>query len=243
MLALVLGVFAGCADTGTSEDSGSPAVGQDGQTCGGPATDLGSTLKIITDPAGCPGGSNTFWRGQLGGAWTEPKIIGYHNGEVPAVACAPADSKPSDFANNALYCPSDDTLAYSVEFMADLAATNPDYPLFVLLHELGHRATHISSSEGAVSRAEENQADCLAGLQTKFADDAHRLNLLDAAGGALLFYQLGDTRGGWFDQEAMAPDAHGTPRQRAQAFAFGYFRDLGYCQKLGKSPTGSVPLI
>jgi predicted metalloprotease len=163
---------------------------------------------------------------------------------VPAIACAAADSDPAEFAENALYCPADDTIAYSVEFMSELAAMDPNYPLFVLLHEIGHRATNIADTVGAVSRSEENQADCLAGLQTKFADDAGRLNLLDAAGGALLFFQLGDTRGGWFDNEAAtASDAHGTPRQRVQSFTFGYFRDRGYCKELGQSQTGSVPLI
>ncbi len=244
LLVLAVGAFAGCADVGTPENSIAPAGGQVALTCGGRATDLRSALLIVTDPAGCPGGVNTFWGARLGDAWTPPKIVGYRNGEVPAIACAARGSDPAAFADNALYCPVDDTIAYSAEFMAELAAMDPNYPLFVLLHEIGHRADRIAGTVGAVSRAEENQADCLTGLQTKSADDAGRLDLLDAAGGALLFFQLGDTRGGWFDQEvATAPGAHGTPRQRVQSFTFGYFRDIAYCRGLGESPTGSVSLF
>jgi predicted metalloprotease len=170
------------------------------------------------------------------------KIVEYRNGQVPGVACAAANADPDQFADNALYCPADDTIAYSAEFMSDLAAMNSTYPLFVLLHEIGHRADRIMGTVGVVSRAEENQADCVAGLQAKFADKAGRLDLLDAFSGALLFFNLGDKRGGWFNQEAAADsDAHGTPLQRAKAFGVGgYLRGFDYCRELGRSATGDV---
>jgi predicted metalloprotease len=238
-------LLAGCGDGGPLASGDEPAAaGQVAGQCGGRATDLRSALRIVTDPAGCPGAVNTFWRSELGDAWTPPRIVEYRNGEVPAVACAAVGSDPDQFANNALYCPADDSVAFSVEFMNELAAMDPNYPLYVLLHELGHRADRIAGTVGVVSRAEENQADCLTGLQVNAADDAGRLDLIDAVQGAFLFFSLGDTRGGWFDREvAAAPDAHGTQRQRAQAFGFGYLRDLEYCNGLGRSPTGSVPLF
>jgi predicted metalloprotease len=244
-LASTAWLLAGCGDAGPSGSGDEPAAaGRVAGQCGGRATDLAGALRIVTDPTGCPGAVNTFWRSQLGDAWTPPRIVQYRNGEVPAVACATADPDPDQFANNALYCPADDSVAFSVEFMNELAAMDPNYPLYVLLHELGHRADRIAGTVGVVSRAEENQADCLTGLQVNAAEDAERLDLLDAFQGAVLFFSLGDARGGWFDREAAAaPDAHGTPRQRAQAFGFGYLRDLDYCNGLGRSPTGSVPLF
>jgi predicted metalloprotease len=244
--ALVLSVAAatgcaGSASTGSATDGSEVTPAAAGQ-CGGPAGDLNSALRIMTDPMGCPGAVNTLWRRELGNAWTPVRFVPYRDGEVPNDACGARSPNADDFADNALYCRLDDTVAYSVDFMAELYQQGgPTYPMFVLMHEIGHRANRVADAVGVVSRAEENQADCVAGHEAKFAHDAGRLPLRDVFGGALLFYNLGDTRGhGWFDREAAAADAHGTPRQRAQAFSFGYLRSLEVCRRLGRSPTGSV---
>lgn len=242
--------LAGCNDNvigldpnpaGSTSGGGTNPVNDPGD-CGGEAVDLDSALRIVTDPIGCPGAVNTLWYEQLGSTWTPMTIVEYHDGELPAVACATPDTTPDDFAYNALYCPEDDTIAYSIEFMTDLYNQGgAAYPLFVLLHEVGHRETHLSGTVGVVSRAEENQADCIAGFEAKFADQANRIDIGDAIGGALLFFQLGDTQGGWFDEEAAAaPDAHGTPLQRAESLGSGYLRDLDVCHRIGQSPIGSV---
>ncbi|WP_244957189.1 hypothetical protein [Candidatus Frankia nodulisporulans] len=198
-------------------------------------------LRLVTEPAGCPGGVNTFWQEQLGKAWTTPKIISYHNGQAPDDECG-RQADPDQFADNALYCTLDGTVAYSIEFMNDLAAAGgPSYPLFVLMHELSHRGDRIGKNLGVVPRAEENQADCFAGRQTAAAREAGLLEMSDALSGAMLFFSLGDTRGGWFNQEpATAPDAHGSPTQRAQAFSSGYLRDNAACLRIGQSETGDV---
>jgi uncharacterized protein len=233
---------AGSASTG-SATAGSEVTSAAAGRCGGSARDLDSALRIMTDPIGCPGAINTLWRQKLGNAWTPARFVPYRDGEVPKDACGAQSANADDFADNALYCRLDDTVAYSVDFMAALFRQGgPTYPMFVLMHEIGHRANRVADAVGVVSRAEENQADCVAGYEAKFAHDADRLPLRDVLGGALLFYGLGDTRDrGWFDREAAtAPGAHGTPRQRAQAFGFGYLRSLDVCRRLGRSATGSV---
>ncbi len=211
-------------------------------SCGGKVTNVQDVQRLINEPVGCPGALNTFWHGELGDAWTAPRFVAYRDGEVPDDACGREVNDPRQFADNALYCTLDDTVAYSVDFLDELAQVGgPTYPLFVLMHELSHRGDRIGGNLGVVTRAEENQADCFAGRQASAAHDAGRIAVSDALQGALLFYSLGDTRGGWFAQEpASAPDAHGSPRQRAQAFAFGYLRDSSTCHTIGKSQTGDV---
>ncbi len=211
-------------------------------SCGGKVSDVQDVERLINEPVGCPGALNTFWHGELGDAWTAPRFVPYHDGEVPDDACGRQVNDPRQFADNALYCTLDDTVAYSVDFLDELAQVGgPTYPLFVLMHELSHRGDRIGGNLGVVTRAEENQADCFAGRQASAAHDAGRIAVRDALQGALLFYSLGDTRGGWFAQEpASAPDAHGSPRQRAQAFALGYLRDSSTCHTIGRSETGDV---
>ncbi|WP_261575773.1 metalloprotease [Frankia gtarii] len=211
-------------------------------SCGGKVTDVQDVERLVNEPVGCPGALNTFWHGELGDAWTTPRFVPYHDGEVPDDECGRQVNDPRQFADNALYCTLDDTVAYSVDFLDELTRIGgPTYPLFVLMHELSHRGDRIGGNLGVVTRAEENQADCFAGRQASAAHDAGRIAVTDALQGALLFYSLGDTSGGWFAQEpASAPDAHGSPRQRAQAFAFGYLRDSATCYRIGKSETGDV---
>ena len=108
------------------------------------------------------------------------------------------------------------------------------------MHELGHRADHILGVTGPISRSEENQADCSAGVETAFARTAHRLPFTDVLGAAKLLFQLGDTR--HFGSElASSPDAHGTPAQRLIAYSRGYLQDkISVCRTIGQSATGSV---
>jgi predicted metalloprotease len=244
--------LAGCGSlsVGSSGSSGTPdtaatSVGASAG-CGGKAVDLNSALRILTDPIGCPGAVNTFWHNTLGSAWTAPRFLSYSDGQVPADACGRQVGDPKQFADNALYCSLDDTVAFSTDFMQEMISLGgPTFPVFVLMHELGHRADRISDTVGVITLSEENQADCDAGLTTRFADKAKRINLSDAVGGAKLFFSLGDTRGGWFQQEASSPDddAHGAPVQRAHAFSNGYFRSVGICRRTGASASGSVPII
>jgi predicted metalloprotease len=202
---------------------------------------MASTLAILTDPANCPGSVNQFWTEQLGSAWTMPTFIAYSDGQVPRDACGAADGNADDFADNAFYCPTDDTVAYSRDLLDSLLQKGgPFLPVVVLMHELGHRADHIAGVVGPISRSEENQADCSAGVETAFARTANRLPFTDVLGGAKLLFDLGDRR--HFGSElASSPDAHGSPTQRLIAYTRGYAQhDIKACRSIGQSPTGSV---
>jgi uncharacterized protein len=208
---------------------------------GGVAHDLQTALDILTDPADCPGSVNDYWTTQLGSRWTTPTFVPYSDGQVPQDACGTSDGNASDFTDNAFYCPTDDTVAYSTTLLASLYAKGgPFLPVVVLMHELGHRADHILGVVGPISRSEENQADCSAGVETAFARTAHRLPFTDVLSAAKLLYQLGDTR--HFGSElASSPDAHGTPAQRLIAYSRGYLQhNIKVCRTIGQSPTGSV---
>ena len=232
------GSSAGGSVSGTLNSSATPTLAG----ChSGVAHDLESTLAILTDPSKCPGSVNAFWTGQIGSKWTAPTFVAYDDGQLPPDACGTADGNASDFSDNAFFCSADDTVAYSRELLGGLYQKGgPFLPVVVLMHELGHRADHILGVTGPISRSEENQADCSAGVETAFARTAHRLPLTDVLGAAKLLFQLGDTRR--FGSElASSPDAHGTPAQRLIAYSRGYLQDkLSVCRRIGQSPTGSV---
>jgi predicted metalloprotease len=208
---------------------------------GGVARDLQSALAILTDGANCPGSVNAYWTDQLGDRWTETKFIAYSDGQIPNNACGhEKGAVADDFADNAFYCPQDDTIAYSRDLLNSLYAKGGPYlPVVVLEHEVGHRANEIDDAVGKVSRSEENQADCDAGVTTAYARTAGRLPLSDVIAAGRLLYQLGDTEK--FGAEmADSPDAHGTPPQRLIAFGRGYLQNLDACRTLGESEDGSV---
>ncbi|OHV34975.1 metalloprotease [Pseudofrankia sp. EUN1h] len=245
-------MLAACQPTDTATpDPTTPATAAGGggggggsAECGGSADTADGALKVITGPIGCPGGVNTFWAQKLGSVWTVPRFIEYHDGDIPPDECGAQSDDPDDFASNAFYCSLDDTVAYSAEFMASLSEQDTAYPMLVLMHELGHRVSTLTSKEGVVSRSEENQADCLAGVQAKFARDADRLPLSDAVEGIGLFFQLGDSGGSWFSvgEPNADPNAHGNPSQRVAAALLGYGKGADTCFKIGKSPTGGISL-
>jgi predicted metalloprotease len=239
-------MLTGCASAGStgSGTAGSSASAGD-PACGGSADTLDGALKVISGPVGCPGGVNTYWSQQLGSVWTPPRFVPYRDGQVPRDACGAQDAKAADYESNAFYCRLDDTVAYSSDFLGALwAKGGPTYPMFVLMHELGHRVTTLTHRTGAVSRSEENQADCLAGTEAKFTRDAGRTGSLDWIKGATLFFSLGDAGGPWWNNEAStSPDAHGTPPQRAEAFTAGYSHGTGICDTIGRSTTGKLPSL
>ncbi len=235
-----VGSVSGSLSSSTPSSSGAASAVPAGCHTG-VAHDLDSTLAILTDPADCPGSVNAFWTGQMGAKWTAPTFVAYDDGQVPQDACGTADGSASDFSDNAFFCPTDDTVAYSRELLSGLYQKGgPFLPVVVLMHELGHRADHILGVTGPISRSEENQADCSAGVETAFARTAHRLPFTDVLGAAKLLFQLGDTR--HFGSElASSPDAHGTPAQRLIAYSRGYLQDkISVCRTIGQSATGSV---
>ncbi|ONH22262.1 metalloprotease [Pseudofrankia asymbiotica] len=228
----------------TAAGGGGAGGGGASAECGGSADTLDGALKVITGPIGCPGGVNTFWSQKLGSGWTVPRFIEYHDGDIPQDECGAQSRDPDDFASNAFYCSLDDTVAYSVEFMAELSKQDPSYPMLVLMHELGHRVSALTDKQGVVSRSEENQADCLAGSEAKFTHDAGRFPMANALEGIPLFFQLGDGGGAWlsFGEPNADPEAHGNPSQRTAAAVLGYTKGIDTCFKIGQSADGGISL-
>jgi uncharacterized protein len=209
--------------------------------CHGMAVDLETTVAILTDGSECPGSVNQYWHQELGNLWTEPTFISYRDGQIPKTACTEDITDPDEVADNAFFCSADDTVSYSEDLLDKLYDEGGPYlPVVVLEHELGHRANFIARSEGVISRSEENQADCDAGLTTSWARTNHRLPFADVLKSAGLLYTLGDTRN-FGDEIALSPNAHGSPSQRVIAFSRGYAQNkVSVCRALGQSPTGSV---
>lgn len=225
----------------TSSPSSSPSASLPAGCHGGVAHDVASAVEILTDASNCPGSVNAYWSDQLGDRWTPTKYLSYRDGEIPNNACGHQEgSTADDFADNAFYCPLDDTIAYSSDLLNSLYKQGGPYlPVVVLEHEVGHRADEIDDSVGRISRSEENQADCDAGVTTAYARTAGRLPLSDVFSAGRLLYQLGDTR--HFGSEiATSEDAHGSPAQRVIAFGRGYLQHLDACRTLGESADGSV---
>jgi predicted metalloprotease len=205
------------------------------------AVDLETTVAILTDGPECPGSVNEYWHQELGNLWTEPTFISYRDGQIPDNACTEDITDPDEVADNAFFCSADDTISYSEDLLDKLYEEGGPYlPVVVLEHELGHRANYIARSVGVISRSEENQADCDAGLTTAWARTYHRLPFSDVLKSAGLLYTLGDTRN-FGDEIALSPDAHGSPSQRVIAFSRGYAQNsVKVCRALGTSETGSV---
>lgn len=230
-IGLGLALVAGCAPVGSDQ----PAPSKSQQ--------LAQYLRILTDPAGRPGAVNTFWREQLGQAWTPVRLVPYHDGSVPADACGRQDRNPAHFRSNAAFCALDGTVAYSEELLTYLYDVGGPYlPIVVLEHEYGHRGDSLAGHLGTTSLYEEDQADCAAGAQTRFAREAGRLPLGDVVKSAELFYSLGDRGVPWFSREANRPNAHGKPTERVASFLAGYRGQPKYglqpCRKIaaGASP-------
>jgi predicted metalloprotease len=198
-------------------------------------------LAILTDPAECPGSVNAYWKSQLGEKWTDTTFIPYDDGDIPDNECGSAEGATAeDFDQNAFYCPADGTIAYSRQLLDTLYTMGGPYPPVVVLeHEVGHRANDLAGTVGVISRSEENQADCDAGVTSAFARTAGRLPLSDVIAAAKQLYEFGDTRN-FGDEIADSPDAHGSPLQRAAAFGRGYLQKISACKTLGESQDGSV---
>ena len=104
--------------------------------------------------------------------------------------------------------------------MNRLADRNEYLPVVVIMHEFGHRANTLSGRTASSSRREENQADCEAGAQTRFARNAGRLPSADVARAASLFFSLGDVP--FINGERRGTGAHGSPPERLASFMAGY---------------------
>jgi len=131
-------------------------------------------------------------------------------------------------ANNALYCPAGDFIAYDADWAVAAFQKIGDAFLFYLL---GHEYAHGIQQRLGISFQHtidmELQADCMSGAYIGDSVRAKALNLQDG--------DLQELRDGLAavgddpDQPWFAPGAHGTAEQRTRAFFAGYENSLAAC--------------
>ena len=144
-------------------------------------------------------------------------------------------SKPIDTAcgkateNNAFYCGADHSIYYDIDFFQEELDTNGDYsPVFIIAHEWGHLVQsllNILGDEERLSIRIELQADCLAGVFSRHAEDIGMLEDGDFDEAIVALFRVGDAD----DTPFFDPQAHGSPGQRIDAFNKGFNRGLGAC--------------
>jgi predicted metalloprotease len=187
---------------------------------------------------------NEFWNRALSMTdvdYYPPRLVVVPEGEVVMTGCMGADGGPAP-ADGLFYCPADTAVYIYEPFMKDDLIAGADWQsrdyvvVTVLAHEWGHhiqRLTGLAWVSGVlmvnqqenwplISRQRELQADCYAGLFTRYARDSGWMNHgdLDEASEAML-------RAG--DDHLESAGHHGLPEQRREWFARGYvhytFRD------------------
>ncbi|MCC7370602.1 MAG: neutral zinc metallopeptidase [Chloroflexi bacterium] len=171
--------------------------------------------------------------GQTGHKYEKPRVVIVPDGQLVLMACGPGGI-PSP-ALSLAYCPADKTVYIYEPFMQDemVAGQNwqqRDFVISVVMaHEWGHhiQATHgyldalivemINHPELApiITRQNELQADCFAGLYTRYARDAGWLTIGDLEEAQEAMLRAGD-------DHIESPGHHGLPEQRKEWFMRGY---------------------
>jgi predicted metalloprotease len=187
---------------------------------------------------------NEFWNRALSMTdvnYYPPKLVVVPDGQEVMTACRDFDGTPLP-AQTLAYCPADQTIYVYEPFMKDELIAGEDWRsrdyvvATVVAHEWGHhiqRLTGLIWVSGVlivnqqenwplISRQRELQADCYAGLFTRYARDSGWLNHGDLEEAREAMLRAGDA-----DLESI--DHHGLPEQRKEWFTRGYihytFRD------------------
>ncbi len=172
----------------------------------------------------------------LGREYRDPKLVLYTG--VVESGCGTAQAQVGPF-----YCPSDQRLYIDLDFMAQLQRTlgaNGDFAAaYIIAHEVGH---HVQNELGVLRRVDdlkrqasevegnalqvrvELQADCLAGLWARRAQEARNiLEQGDIEEGLNAAAAVGDDRLQRRARGTVQPESftHGTSEQRARWFRRG----------------------
>ena len=189
----------------------------------------------ITDPnevASVVGDSLTqFWSmelGQIGRSYSGPRQLVW-TGDRERTPCGPSQ------AMNAAYCGADHTIYLGTALFDNLLRSNADYAAgAVLAHEWGH---DIQDELGILPwairhhfyKGVELQADCYAGVYSRYADGQGLLEPGDLDEAVALMTAVGDRT----SLSPSTPGAHGTPAQRVAWFERGYkTNSLAECMKV-----------
>ncbi|BCJ75625.1 hypothetical protein CS0771_51690 [Catellatospora sp. IY07-71] len=178
------------------------------------------------DARGAVGQAERYWQAVFtdsGVAFTPVRTVTPYR-DTGDLACGPEPIP----ANNAVYCPAGDFIAYDADWAVTAFRRIGDAFVFYLLgHEYAHAVQQRLGIEHRYAIDHELQADCMAGA---YLGDSVRSGDLALADGDLDEFRtgllaVGDPEGQpWF-----APDSHGTVQQRTRAFFNGYERSLDAC--------------
>ncbi|WP_217214725.1 neutral zinc metallopeptidase [Streptomyces sp. AC550_RSS872] len=173
-------------------------------------------------------GVDEFWKKHWSDYFTEsytsPQVLGLYDGTAPdAPTC---DGAPLE-AGNAVYCPSEDFLAWDVGLMKQGYSTGDSYVYFVVAHEWGH-AIQSRLDVALQEVSTELQADCLAGAELQGAQDDGTIGFEegDAAELEQAIHSVSDQLP-WTN-----PEDHGDADQRTKAFVRGLDGGVNACLPL-----------
>lgn len=158
---------------------------------------------------------DAFWGGVFaaeGLAYSPPIPRWVAGGEVITNACG------TGRLSGPAYCGGDRSVSLYVPFFVDLWASNKDFAVAtVIAHEWGH---HIQVLLGVrvLGLRRELQADCMAGMFARYADDRGVLEPGDVDEALSISFESGD-----LEPENLRT-GHGSPEQRVESFLRGYNR-------------------
>ncbi len=164
-------------------------------------------------------------------------LTGYRPSDESTLPLCGGEVGPADiYADNAFYCPLEDTIAWDEEqLFPDLDEAFGDFSAsLVLAHEYGH-AVQSRALEDAATIFLELQADCLAGAWAGTLTERGSVlrptkrDLEQAIGGYLDFRDPLGT-------PASDPFAHGSAFDRVSAFAQGFGEGSGACVDYDTDP-------
>ena len=210
-LAVVLSLT-GCVITG-GDDSGDSSRGSSAGTQDGGQDDL------QTDVDDSVSSSENYWTSFFqtqGGQFVPVKGVFAYDEE------GDGDCSGQPFVlNNAFFCPGQNFIAYDETFVAEQYQDIGDAFVYYLIgHEYAHAVQDSLGIQHELTIEHELQADCMAGAYLGDSVRAGSLTVEDGDIEELLtsLASVGDQPGiPWF-----AEGAHGTGRQRTQAFGQGY---------------------
>jgi predicted metalloprotease len=232
VIALLLGVDPGVILSGG--DPGPARVETQGGGGAPPANDEGSRFvrRVLAE-------TEDVWNPvfqQMGRRYEEPRLVLF-SGAVQS-ACGMAESAVGPF-----YCPGDSRVYIDLDFLAQmqrqLGAPGDFAAAYVIAHEVGH---HVQNQLGVLGRVQqlrasageregnalqvrvELQADCLAGMWARRAQDARQiLEDGDIEEGLNAAAAVGDDRLQRRSRGTVQPDSftHGSSEQRVRWFRTG----------------------
>jgi uncharacterized protein len=173
----------------------------------------------------------------IGEEFAAPRIVRYNRGA--RTACGSIGS------NNAMYCPTNNTVYYDQVFVAamqkitgDATGTDGDMAgVGIIAHEVGHAVAMQLGYASRNSYKNESVADCLAGAFANQAGKDGRLEKGDVEEAVHAMAMVGDpspepTGNARYDrmvQRQLERNSHGTKEQRTQNFRTGLGGGAGAC--------------